>query len=210
MTKTEFLVNPSKTTILPNDVFVIIHAGSADATLTSNADFLVPNNQSGSVNLFGSPANFNGNDPVGLFKNGVLIDIVGEENNSSKHIENVTLRRKGTITSPNTTYDANEWDSFAANTFDGIGSHTATLSVEKIDNTLFKLYPNPLNGSYLNIVNTSSTKINVIKVFTVSGKEVISLENPTSTINLNGLTDGLYVLKLISDKGTSIKKLIKN
>ena len=209
LTKSDFLVNTSNTTILPNDVFVIIHEGSSDATLTSNADLIVPNNSSGAYQ-FGSPVNFNGNDPVGLFKNDVLIDIVGQEGNSSKHIENITLRRKGTISSPNTTYDANEWDTFPENTFSGIGSHTATLSVEKIDNTLFKLYPNPLNGSVLNIVNSTSTKINMLKVFTIAGKQVISIDQPTSTVNLNGLTNGLYIVKLISEKGTSIKKLIKN
>ncbi|WKD86766.1 Extracellular ribonuclease [Polaribacter huanghezhanensis] len=85
-----------------------------------------------------------------------------------------------------------------------------TLSVEKIDNGLFKLYPNPSNGSYLNIVNPSSVKINKIKIYTINGKEIKSISNPTSTINLNGIYNGLYVIKLISDKGTSIQKFIKN
>ncbi len=209
LTKSEFLVNSANTSILPNDVFVIIHAGSADTNLTNNADLIVPNNQDAPYK-YGSPANFNGDDPVGLFKNGVLIDIVGEENNTSKHIENMTLRRKATISTPNATFDMNEWEVLAANTFDGIGSHTATLSVDKIDNALFKLYPNPLNGNVLNIVNSSSIKINEVKVYTINGKEVISISNPTSSINLNGLYNGLYIIKLMSDKGTSIQKLIKN
>jgi len=209
LTKTEFLVNSSQTSIPPNDVFVIIHGGSDNTTLTSNADLVVPSNTSGSY-INGSPVNFNGNDPIGLFKNGVLIDIVGEENNFSNHIEDMTLRRKATISSPNATYDANEWDVFAANTFDGIGKHTATLSVEKIDNTLFRLSPNPLDGSLLNIVNPTSTKINKLKIYTITGQEVISIQNPKNTINLNKLRNGLYIIKLISDKGTSIKKLIKN
>tara|TARA_R110002124_G_scaffold118499_5_gene275903 strand:- start:7029 stop:9242 length:2214 start_codon:yes stop_codon:yes gene_type:complete len=209
LNKSEFLVNSANTSIISNDVFVIIHGGSSDATLTSNADLIVPSNTSAPY-MFASPVNFNGNDPVGLFKNGVLIDIVGQENNTSKDYENMTLRRKATISTPNATYDANEWDSFPANTFDGIGSHTATLSVEKIDNGLFKLYPNPSNGSYLNIVNPSSVKINEIKIYTINGKEIKSISNPTSTINLNGIYNGLYIIKLISDKGTSIQKLIKN
>ena len=209
LTKSEYLVNASNTSILPNDVFVIIHGGSADATLTDNADLIVPNNSTAPYK-YASPMNFNGNDPVGLFKNGVLIDIVGEENNSSKHIENVTLRRKSTIISPKATYDANEWDTFAKNTFDGIGSHTATLSVEKIDNTLFTLYPNPVNGSILNILNPSSIKINELKVYSINGQEVFSIKNPNSSINIKDISDGIYIVKLISDKGSSIKKLIKN
>lgn len=207
--KTEFLKVPSNTSIVSNDVFVIIHGGSADANLTNNADLVVPENQN-SPYRYASPANFNGNDPIGLFKNDVLIDIVGQENNGSNHIQNVTLRRKSTISAPKATYDASQWDSFPANTFDGIGSHTATLSVEKIDNSLFSLYPNPLNGSVLNIVNPTLTKIKTLKVFTISGKQVISIDNPQSTVSLKGITNGLYIIKLISEKGTSIKKLIKN
>ncbi|MFN0729253.1 endonuclease [Polaribacter gochangensis] len=209
LTKSEFLVNSANTSILPNDVFVIIHAGSADTNLTNNADLIVPNNQDAPYK-YGSPANFNGNDPVGLFKNGVLIDIVGEENNGSDHIKDMTLRRKATISTPNGTFDINEWEVLAKNTFDGIGSHTATLSVDKIDNALFKLYPNPLNGNVLNIVNSSSIKIDKVKIYTINGKEVISISNPTSSINLNGLYNGLYIIKLMSNKGTSIQKLIKN
>ncbi|WP_347174389.1 endonuclease [Polaribacter uvawellassae] len=209
LTKADYLVNPANTSILPNDVFVIIHGDAADATLTSNADLVVPNNSNAPYEQ-GSPLNFNGNDPVGLFKNGVLIDIVGEENNFTNHIINVTLRRKATISSPNATYDVNEWDNVGENVYDGIGSHTATLSVDKIDNALFKLYPNPLNGNVLNIVNSSSIKINEVKIYTINGKEVISISNPTSSINLNGLYNGLYIIKLMSDKGTSIQKLIKN
>jgi endonuclease I/chitodextrinase len=209
LTKSEYLVDNSVTSILPNEVFVIIHGGSANSNLTSNADLIVPSN-SNAPYKFGSPINFNGNDPVGLFKNGVLIDIIGKENNGSNHIQNVTLRRKPTITSPKATYDSNEWDVLPKNTFDGIGKHTTTLSLEKIDNTLFKLYPNPLNGSYFNIVNSSSTKMNELKIFTINGKEIISIKSPGSTVNIKDITNGIYIVKLISDKGTSIKKLIKN
>ena len=201
--------------ITPGDVFVIGNGDNSDKILqpktTSNTigevDLVQPSNNSTN---FGQPVNFNGDDAVALFKDDVLIDILGVFGSSADFAKNVTLRRKSTITAPNTTYDANEWDSFAANTYNGIGSHTATLSVENIDNSLFKLYPNPLNGSQLNIVNTTATEINTIRIFTISGKQVFSINKPKSTINLNGLTNGIYIIKLISDKGTSIKKLIKN
>ena len=209
LNKADYLVNAGTGSILPNEVFVLIHGGSADTNLTSNADLIVPNNQSAPYK-YASPVNFNGNDPIGLFKNNVLIDIVGEENNGNNHIKDVTLRRKSTIASPKSTYDANEWETLPANTFDGIGKHTATLSVEKIDNTLFKLYPNPINGSTLNIVNPTSTKINKLRIFTMNGKQVISIQNPSASVNIKDISTGIYIVKLISDKGTSIKKLIKN
>src|SRR5690606_10477967 len=117
--------NPSVKSIAQNDVFVLIHGNSSDTNIINKADLIVPNNQSAPYK-YGSPINFNGNDAIGLFKNDVLIDIVGEENNANDHIKDVTLRRKSSISSPNTTYTVNEWDVLAANTFDGIGKHSAT------------------------------------------------------------------------------------
>jgi len=60
-----------------NDVMVIINYRADNSILVSEADIVGPSTN------YGSPVNFNGNDPVGLFKEGVLIDIVGEFNNSS-------------------------------------------------------------------------------------------------------------------------------
>ena len=202
--------------ITPGDVFVIGNGDNSDPILqlktvsntVGEVDLVQPSNNDTS---FGQPVNFNGDDAVGLFKNGVLIDIVGVFGSSASFAENVTLIRKPTISSPSNTYDANEWkDTGLINDFSNIGSHTSTLSVEKIDNNLFKLYPNPLNGSNLNIVNTSSIQIKALKIYTINGREVISIANPTASVNLNGLHNGLYIVKLISDKGTSIQKLIKN
>ncbi|MEP0264370.1 endonuclease [Dokdonia sp.] len=97
-----------------NDVFVVAHS-SANATITGVADAATSN----------SAISFNGNDPVGLFKNGVLIDVIGTFNGGSANFaKDVTLRRKATVLSPNTTYTTAEWDSFSSNTVDGLGAHT--------------------------------------------------------------------------------------
>ena len=56
--------------------------------------------------------NFNGNDAIGLFKNDVLIDIIGIEADGNDFAENVTLVRKPEIEFPTTTFNINEWLSF--------------------------------------------------------------------------------------------------
>ncbi len=71
-----------------------------------------------------SVTTFNGNDAVGLFKNGVLIDLVGNPSSSATFAQDVTLRRKSTITAPNSSYISSEWDSYAQNTFSDLGTHT--------------------------------------------------------------------------------------
>ena len=61
-------------TIEVGDVVVIINANADAQMLVDEADITVANNQSTN---YGEPLNFNGNDPIGLFKEDVLIDIVG-------------------------------------------------------------------------------------------------------------------------------------
>jgi hypothetical protein len=69
--------------------------------------------------------NFNGNDPVGLFKNGVLIDIIGTFNSGNADFaKDVTLRRKSNVTSPSSTYDASQWETLSKDDVSGLGSHT--------------------------------------------------------------------------------------
>jgi len=206
--KTEFLVNPDVKSIIPNDVFVIIHSGAAEKELIDNADLKVPSN-SNPPYLYASPMSFNGNDPVGLFKNGVLIDIIGQENNSSDHIKDATYRRKGTISVPNTTFTLNEWDVLAENTFDGIGKHTSTLSTKNNAFEAFKMFPNPANGDR---VYFSVTEDATIQIYTVLGKlvQTSKVTKSKNSVDISKFATGMYLLKINSDTQFITKKLIKN
>lgn len=73
--------------------------------------------------------NFNGNDAVGLFKNGTLIDVVGIVGSTPNWGADVTLRRKSTILSPNAAYITDEWDVAGKDDFTNIGKHTLTAVV---------------------------------------------------------------------------------
>lgn len=69
--------------------------------------------------------NFNGNDPVGLFKNGELIDVIGTFNGGSADFaKDVTLRRKSSVTAPSTVYNPDEWEELDKDDVSGLGSHT--------------------------------------------------------------------------------------
>lgn len=204
-----FILQGSSASILPNDVFVIIHSGASEAELVNNADMEVPSNTNPPYQ-FASPLNFNGNDPIGLYKNGVLIDIVGEVGNSDNHIQNVTLRRNSDVSSPNTTYDAQgEWMSYAANTFEDIGQFTTTLSTK--DNELqdvFNLYPNPVDGETL-FINTSEDLD--IKIYNVLGELLKTQKVSTfnKEINIENLNSGIYIIKLSSGSKSTSQKIIK-
>jgi endonuclease I/chitodextrinase len=186
--------------ITTGDVFVILNSGSTAQELIDNADLFHPDS---------SPMNFNGNDAVGLFKDGELIDIVGTFGNTNFHIDNMTLRRKEGILSPNTTYDINEWDVYDANTFDGIGYHGNTASADDYLMDAITFYPNPTNGNTIYIKTRDNTDV---RIYNVLGKLVKSAEitELNNNIDISNLSKGIYILKMSVDKKSVTKKLIKN
>jgi len=189
-------------TIAAGDVFVVIHFQADNNTLLAEADLVAPEGSN-----YGAPINFNGNDPIGLFKNDVLIDIVGVLGETAKNFENMTLRRKYSVTAPNTTYDANEWDQYDVNTVDGIGSHS-TLSIEDNRINSVKMYPNPVTGNTLFFKTEENL---TIRVYSVLGKQVATkkITTDTNSINLSKLSKGIYLIKISSKEKSITKKLIK-
>ncbi|MBG6185691.1 endonuclease [Flavobacterium sp. CAN_S2] len=189
-------------------------------TLNSGAVFVLVDPQMATTcypvanaNLSSAQEAYNGNDPMGLFKNGVLIDIIGTfDGGTAMFGENVTLRRKSSITGPNTTFNkAGEWDSFASNTCDGIGSHSlATLSNVDFDTNEFNIYPNPSNGNVKINFENSNEKYSV-QVFSVLGQKVFEKEyTNNSSATVNNLQKGVYLVKITTDTKSVTKKLIVN
>jgi endonuclease I/chitodextrinase len=198
------------TSIVPGDVFVIVHSDTADSHLLAEADLLGPPNIDTSPFRYGSPLNFNGNDPIGLYKNGVLIDVIGNIGASSFDIEDVTLRRNSEVTAPRTTYIPQaEWTEFPANTYDDIGSFTSSvLNVDEASFISFKMFPNPTNGSSVFFSIKEDAKI---KVYNLLGKLVLQKEINLNNneINISRLNSGIYIVKVSSGDQFITKKLIK-
>jgi endonuclease I/chitodextrinase len=201
--------------IVPGDVFVLGNGDNSAAEIQPNSasntigqvDLVQPVNETTS---FGQPVNFNGDDAVALFKDGVLIDIIGVFGSSASFATNVTLRRNGNISAPNTTFDEQgEWESFPANTYDGVGSHTSTLSTKDLTFESFKMFPNPTNG---NNIYFSVTEDASIHIYNVLGKLIQSSEVTKSknSINISEFAKGIYLVKINSGKQFISKKLIKN
>ena len=194
-------------TINVGDVIVIINANANSQILLDQADIVVANNQSTN---YGEPLNFNGNDPVGLFKDDVLIDIVGEfGGGSSNCAKDKTLRRKSTVVEPNINFDLNnEWEIFPMDTFDDIGGTHLTLSIEEEQWKQLSVYPNPTSNDFLNIKFSQDVKVEVFSIF---GKKLIhtNINQSDSILDISTLSKGVYVIK-VSHKGLSIStKIIK-
>ncbi|WP_296317368.1 T9SS type A sorting domain-containing protein [Winogradskyella sp. UBA3174] len=82
------------------------------------------------------------------------------------------------------------------------------LSVNNIDITEFRAFPNPTNGDW-NISGTSV--INTVAVFDILGKQVFALTpNATEvTIDASALNSGIYFARIDGENGSKTLKLIK-
>jgi len=180
-----------------NDVFVVANSGLLAACQAQQDD--VNNNITG----------FNGNDAIGLFKNNVLIDILGTEASGNTFGANVTLIRNPDIQFPSTTYNATEWTIEAQDDCTNLGTHNQnTLSISQTELFKASIFPNPLKGKTL-YINTSSELI--INIYDILGKQVLKIYKDTTSnsINLSSLNQGIYFLKIQSDNQIITKKLIK-
>jgi endonuclease I len=168
---------------------------------------------SANVSTNATEMNFNGNDAIGLFKNGVLIDIIGKFNGGTANFAaNVTLRRKATVTSPNTTFNISaEWDSYSADTCNNLGSKISTTEAKKqivTDTNDVNIYPNPSNG---NFTINNSNEIYSIEVYNLLGQKVFERNNTNATaLSISHLNKGVYLIKIIDQTKTSVKKIIIN
>lgn len=98
-------------TLATGNVYVIGNSSGTSA-ITSIAD-----------TTNGTAMSFNGNDAIALYKNGTLIDLVGNPSSSANFAKDVTLQRVAAVTGPNTSYTTSEWNTLANNTFSGLGTH---------------------------------------------------------------------------------------
>ena len=166
-----------------------------------------------SANLSSAQEAFNGNDAMGLFKNGVLIDVIGTFNGGTANFAaDETLRRKPSISAPNVTFNkAVEWDLYAKDTCNGLGSHAlATLSTVDLEEAKVTIYPNPSNGSVkINFENANENYD--VQIFSVLGQKVFEKsfrEIPSAAIN--NLQKGIYFVKITNNSQSVTKKLIVN
>jgi hypothetical protein len=85
----------------------------------------------------------------------------------------------------------------------------ALLNMEdnSIANTIF-IYPNPAHD-YITLNSQNDISINTIKIYDALGRLVLMKNNPQNLINISTLTNGLLIVKIETDKGIKVEKVIK-
>lgn len=124
-------------------------------------------------------------------------------NGIGNYINSIVLNSEGKIFVGGnfTTYQDNGESAYL------IALHSETsLSIENFTNSnIVSLYPNPVKD-ILNIDILDNT-ISSIKVYDLQGKLI--LEDTNTTINVNHLSNGIYIVKVVTEEGEFTKKFIK-
>jgi chitodextrinase len=182
-----------------------LNNGARFVLVNSAINIACYNTASANVSTGGAELTFNGNDAVGLFKNGVLIDIIGTfDGGTANFAIDVTLRRKATVLSPNTTFNlASEWDSLATDTCGGLNSRPSDATANLND---IRMYPNPLKGDILSLSVVTSGEYRILNSL---GQQILSGKIDNGTVSVGTITTGVYLLELNTNGQTVIKRFIK-
>ncbi len=186
---------PDNTSIADGDVFVIANSGISGCT-----DAVDDTNN--------SITGFNGNDAIGLFKNDILIDILGTLGDNTDFAENVTLVRNSDITTPNTSYTVSEWTTYDQNAC-YLGSHTMdAMSNKSFLASQINVYPNPAKDGVVFLDTPDAITINTVEIYSLLGKRVLKSATTNGSINLKGIENGMYILQIHTNQGTTSQKIM--
>ncbi|MDT0295914.1 T9SS type A sorting domain-containing protein [Mesonia ostreae] len=82
------------------------------------------------------------------------------------------------------------------------------LAVANKEKVAVHLYPNPVTNNFQLEVE-SGKNIKSLRIFSVNGKEVLGFKEAQSTYDVSQLPAGIYFVKIKSETGESVKKMLK-
>ncbi len=158
-----------------------------------------------------SVMDFNGNDKIALRRNEEIIDIIGLIGEDINFAENITLRRKSHVQSPNNQYNEDEWDTYGLEDLSNLQSHVSYCSgtipeieVSGNSNNISdgSLIPDSNNNTYFGSIepyfengisksftinNTGNDILNIdeIKILGTNASDFILNNFSASSLNLN-------------------------
>lgn len=225
-------------TIQPYSTFVIVNG---QTTTQPNSPAASPALQAMADQLdvpYPAPTYMNGNDAIALFKNTVMIDLMGKIGDAAMTsaygwgdqppydgsigrvwTENHTLVRKasvktGVTVNPDPFIVNQQWDSLPKDTWTNLGTHTCDCFLSVGENKLntVSIYPNPSANGVL-YINTNNA-IETIEIVDLLGKVVAKeVKNDQSTAAVISLTEklrkGSYLVRInFTDKSSSQQSII--
>jgi predicted extracellular nuclease len=203
-------------TVASGDVFVLAQASASPAIL-AQAD------QTSSAGWF------NGDDAVLLRKGTTVIDAIGqlgfdpgtEWGSGLTSTADNTLRRKADIcagdTDSSNPFDPSiEWDGYATDTFDGLGTHTANCGASALEPKINEFSASTVGTDveYVEVFGTPATDYSAYTILEIEGDSGTAAGTIDEVISL-GTTDanGLYLVNLPAnalENGSLTLLLVKN
>lgn len=96
--------------------------------------------------------------------------------------------------------------------FDDITITSGTMGTEGPENNLFSVYPNPVRDM-LNISAPQHSPVTTLRVYTISGQLVTYKRFTTAVesynLDMSSLAAGMYIVKMTSELGTEVKRVVK-
>ncbi|MFP3590730.1 endonuclease [Chryseobacterium sp. SIMBA_038] len=183
-------------TVQNNESFVILHPNANFSCYVINqAKFVTAAPQ----------MTFSGTQYLELRYKTTTVDAIGT-NGQSNSLGNISLYRKTNITQPTNAFNLSEWDSYASNYCDNLG----TLSTSELltENKKFRIYPNPTQENIF-VSGNETEKIKTAQILDLSGKLIYTEKTPfknKKNISLQNLSSGTYLLNLDGKAYQFIKK----
>jgi hypothetical protein len=208
----------TKDTVLPNSYY---SQSNLENDGTSSLDDFVIAVVVESVDIGGSyELGINSTNSSKATTTATELKITGELTSETNTLENIALsdlidgdyKFELTITDPNGNEGNPEvlYYRKEANSITLIGS--ALSLVSNLSNTNFYISPNPV-ASELNIKTTKGLILDKISIYDITGREIFSSvseeQQPNISINLEGLSKGVYILRVSSNENSSDIKFIK-
>ena len=88
------------------------------------------------------------------------------------------------------------------------GLDCSGLNISEFSMDAINIYPNPFNNFIT--INAVNSPIKSVELFSFTGQLISKHELFDKIINLSHLSSGVYFLKMIGDKGSATKKIIKS
>lgn len=84
-------------------------------------------------------------------------------------------------------------------------SPTTSVGIEYSDYTFFQTYPTPSKG----LINWNGINGQTAEVFDNTGRSVLTVAQPNSSINISELPSGIYILKLFTEDGAYTSRVVR-
>ena len=131
----------------------------------------------------------------------VIISLISHNNDPY----NVCIEVDDPIAATNGTAPYDTWTVYGKHFF----SDNCVLSVEKFVNKNFKIYPNPAT-EYVTIEQKeiNGVTLQAVQILDSSGKWIRSVKDNFNHIDISGLSKGMYLFVIQTDKGNKTEKVI--